>query len=197
MFFLVDLPAKNMSFSNKQHFQKANSPQEMLDLVDENDVVIGVINREIANKDPKLIHREISVLLFDKNKNVVIQKRSKYKSVHPNMWSLLAGHIPAGADPEKTAYIELAEEFDLKDIQLHFLTKKFVEYSNESHFMYYFVGEYSGEKITFEESEVSEVRVVSQVALEKMIADGESFNTKYLPILENIWSGTYKVAFFK
>lgn len=185
-----------MNTINEDHFFKANSPEELLDLVDENDTIIGTINREIANKDPKLTHREISVLLFDINKKTVIQKRSKYKSVHPNMWSLLAGHIPAGADPEETAYSELKEEFGLTGITLNFLTKKLVVYPHESHFMYYFYGKYSGEKIDFDESEVSEVKVVSETELAEMINSGESVNTKYLPILEKIWDGEYKVDFF-
>lgn len=81
--------------------QKANSPDELLDQVNDQDEVIGIVARPIANSDPKYTHREISVLLFDDQMRVVIQKRSPYKTVHPNMWSLLAGHIPAGGDPEK------------------------------------------------------------------------------------------------
>ena len=177
------------------HFLKANSPEEMLDLVDENDVVIGTVKREIANKDPQLIHREVAVLLFDADKNVVIQKRSKYKSIHPNMWSILAGHIPAGANPEETAYIELKEEFALTGIPLYFLAKEFVTYPHESHFMYYFYGTYSGEEIDFDESEVCEVKVVSELELSQMIESGEPFNIKHLPILQKIWSGEYKVTF--
>lgn len=183
-----------MNILDEQHFFKANSPEELLDLVDENDIVIGTVNREVANTDPKLTHREVSVLLFDTNTNIVIQKRSKYKTVHPNMWSILAGHIPAGANPEEIAYLELQEEFGLTEIPLFFLTKKFVEYPNESHFMYYFYGKYSGEKIVFNESEVSQIKVVSKIELQKMISLGESFNTKYLPILENIWSGKLKLV---
>lgn len=185
-----------MNILDEQHVLKANSPAELLDLVDENDTVIGTVNREIANKDQKLTHREVSVLLFDTDKNTIIQKRSKYKSVHPNMWSILAGHIPAGADPEEIAYIELEEEFGLTGITLFFLTKKFVKYPHESHFMYYFYGKYSGEKINFDESEVAQVKVVSKSQLNDMIRSGESFNIKYLPILEKIWSGEYKINFF-
>ena len=181
----------NKSRTSDQNFEKANSPKELLDLVDSNDQVIGTVSREIANKDPKLTHREISVLLFDENKNFVIQKRSTYKTVHPNMWSVLAGHIPAGENPEKIAYIELKEEYGLKNIHLDFLMKQYVEYSHESHFMYYFIGTYSGQPIRFEEAEVSEVKIVSENELHGMIGEGELFNTKYLPILENIWHGKY------
>lgn len=191
-----------MSFSKKntitdQFFDTANSPEELLDLVDKNDTVLGVINREVANKDPRLTHREISVLLFDENKNVVIQKRSRYKSVHPGWWSVLAGHIPAGADPQEVAYSELEEEFGLTGIELQFLVKQYMEYEHESHFMYYFVGKYSGEEMILEESEVEAVRVLSRSQLLQMIASGETFNEKHLPILYQIWDGKFVVNFFK
>ncbi|NCS97473.1 MAG: hypothetical protein GW762_02710, partial [Candidatus Pacebacteria bacterium] len=52
---------------------------------------------------------------------------------------------------------------------------------------------YSGEKITFDESEVSEIKIVSQKELHHMIESGESFNTKYLPLLEEIWAGVYTI----
>lgn len=57
--------------------------------------------------------------------------------------------------------------------------------------MYYFIGTYSGQPIRFEEAEVSEVKIVSENELHGMIGEGELFNTKYLPILENIWHGKY------
>ena len=172
-------------------FQKANSPDEVLDLVDMTDTVVGTTPRPEANNDPALTHREISVLLFDSQKRVVIQKRSRYKEVHPNMWSLLAGHVPAGEDPEKVAYQELQEEYGIDNISLQYVTKQYIEYPHESHFMYYFVGAYSGEVIHFEASEISEVRVVSEDQLQKMIQNKESFNTKYLPILAEFWQGKY------
>lgn len=184
-----------MNNSDKSNFEKANSPKEVLDLVDKNDQIIGTVKREIANKDPKLIHREIAVLLFDKNKNTVIQKRSRYKTVHPNMWSVLAGHIPVGEDPEKVAYQELFEEYGIKDIKLEFLTKKYMEYDHESHFMYYFIGQYRNEKIAFDESEVSEVRVVSRKEIQKMIKLGESLNEKHLPVINKVFKGEIKATF--
>ncbi len=177
------------------HFQKANSIGEVLDLVDENDVVIGTVNRQKANKDPQLIHREVAVILIaesvDKKSNlptkkVVLQKRSEYKLVHPGWWSLVAGHVPAGEDPNKVAQVELEEEFGLTTIQLQFVVKKYLKYDHESHFMYYFVGAYSGEVINFDKSEVAEVRTVSLDEIDEMISKGEVVNTKHLPVLKDL-----------
>lgn len=182
-----------MSTSQTDQYKKANSPDEMLDLVDKNDKVIGVINRKIANKDPKYTHREIAVILVDENNRLLIQKRSQYKNVHPNMWSLTAGHISAGDNPEKTAYLELQEELGLKGINLKFIVKNYHEYSHESHFVYYYIGSYSGEKINFEEAELSEIKFVSKIEYEEMVKNGENINLKHLPVLEKVWNKTYKI----
>ena len=61
------------------HFQKANSIGEVLDLVDENDVVIGTVNRQKANKDPKLIHREVAVILISKLVDEKTKRSTKKK----------------------------------------------------------------------------------------------------------------------
>lgn len=174
---------------------KANNPEEMLDLVDLNDEVVGVVTRAIANKNPELIHREISVLLFDEQMRVVIQKRSKHKDVNPGLWSLVAGHVPTGAHPEAVAYVELEEEFGLTDIPLKFILKKLVEYPNETHFMYYFVGRYYGQKIDFNTDEVEAVQLVSESELEALQQSGEQFNNKYTPVLQGIWNGEIPVTF--
>jgi isopentenyldiphosphate isomerase len=168
------------------HFKKANSIGEVLDLVDKNDVVLGTVNRQKANKDPKLTHREVSIILVTTDKKVVLQKRSEHKLVHPGWWSIVAGHVPAGEDPNKVALVELEEEFGLTTIPLKFFTKKYLEYAHESHFMYYYVGLYSGEKINFDESEVSEVKIVSLEEIAEMILHKEIVNTKHLPIIKEV-----------
>ena len=51
-----------MLANKKTASHKANFPDEILDLVDKNDKIIGEIVRAEANSDPKLFHREVGVL---------------------------------------------------------------------------------------------------------------------------------------
>ena len=183
-----------MSIASDSNFEKANSPKEILDLVDENDQIIGTVNRTEANSDPNLIHREVAVLLFDEKMRLVIQKRSEYKTVNPGMWSLVAGHIPAGGDPHETAYTELAEELGLDGVPLKFLDKRLIKYPHETHFMYFFIGKYSGEEMNFDSAEVSAVKVVSEEEVFGMNKGTEVFNDKYYPILSDIYSGKIEVS---
>ena len=56
---------------------ETNSPEEMLDIVNENDEVIGEALRKHANTDPTLIHREVNIIIYDSMKRVLLQNRSK------------------------------------------------------------------------------------------------------------------------
>jgi isopentenyldiphosphate isomerase len=52
---------------------------ELLDLVNSKDQVIGEIWKSDAHKDPQSIHREISVIVVNHDNKVLFQKRSKRK----------------------------------------------------------------------------------------------------------------------
>ena len=64
---------------------------EILDLVNENDEVVGEIEKEIANSDPNLIHREISVYVFDNENRLLMGQRSLKKKVYRGMGRKCSG----------------------------------------------------------------------------------------------------------
>ena len=85
---------------------------ELLDLVNEKDEVIGEVWKSEANSNPKLIHREILVYVFDDQNRMLLQQRSFTKKVYPGQWAeTCAGHIGKGEKPKIAAYRELSEEF--------------------------------------------------------------------------------------
>ncbi len=155
---------------------------EILDHVDENDNVIGTVERELANSDPKYTHREVGILLFNKEGKILWQKRSMNKKVHPGVWSVTAGHVEAGKDPDDVAHVELQEELGF-DTELTFFDKILKTYPNETHFMYYYIGEYDGQEIQIQQSELEEVRWVSMEDLEDMMEDGEEVNASHFNII--------------
>lgn len=94
-----------------------DQPEEILDIVNEKDEVIGTEKKEIANKNPQLIHREVGVIIFDLDNKILLQKRSPKKSTNPGRWTVSsAGHVTSGETYEEAAYRELLEElgFDTK-----------------------------------------------------------------------------------
>ncbi len=57
--------------------------QEKLNIVDENDNIIGEDTRKNIHKNG-LLHREIWVWIYNKNLDVLFQKRSSNKDTFPN-----------------------------------------------------------------------------------------------------------------
>jgi 8-oxo-dGTP pyrophosphatase MutT (NUDIX family) len=165
----------------------ANKPDELLDWVDDKDQVIGQIVREKANSNPKFTHREVGVLIFDQDKRVLLQKRSQYKTVFPGLWSITAGHILSGDEPLLTAHSELKEELGF-DTKLTYLKKELHRYDHETHFMYYYLGRYNGEKIVLEQAEVEKTQFFSKNDLEELLKSNQPINKTHLPIINQIFN---------
>lgn len=84
--------------------------QELLDVVDVNDRVIGVQTRgEIHARG--LMHRATHILVFNSEGELFIQKRSMGKDNDPGLWdSSAAGHVDSGESYYACAVRELDEE---------------------------------------------------------------------------------------
>ncbi|MEO0445560.1 MAG: 16S rRNA (adenine(1518)-N(6)/adenine(1519)-N(6))-dimethyltransferase RsmA [Verrucomicrobiota bacterium] len=93
----------------KDHAQRA---EELFDVVDEEDEVIGQNTRGEVHRTG-LRHRAVHLFLQNKAGEVFLQKRSRLKDVHPGAWdSSAAGHLDSGESYESAAQRELHEELD-------------------------------------------------------------------------------------
>lgn len=96
----------------------AQKDDELFDVVDADDKPIGRSTRKEVH-EKNLIHRAVHVLVFNKNRDCLLQKRSMLKDKHPGVWdSSAAGHLDAGEDYETAARRELAEELGITDTPL-------------------------------------------------------------------------------
>ncbi len=135
--------------------------EEYVDIVDENDIVIGKETKE--NKIKKnLISRNVIIFVVDKNKNLFITKRSPHKRTCPNMYDVSAvGNIKSGESPEKAAERELKEELNIK-CDLKFFGKLLNEFYDGDLFLryysYVFLGTHHGDiKLGTELTELKKV----------------------------------------
>lgn len=88
-----------------------DNPDELFDLVDVRDTVIGTVRRGDAHRDPSLIHRSVQILVMDGAGRVLLQLRSARKDLFPNYYCASAsGHVIAGETYDATASREIVEE---------------------------------------------------------------------------------------
>ncbi len=92
---------------------EAQRPDELFDVVDARDAVIGRATRAEVHANG-LWHRAVHVLVFNAAGRVFLQKRSLAKDSSPGCWdSSCSGHLDAGEDYDAAALRELREEIGL------------------------------------------------------------------------------------
>jgi 16S rRNA (adenine1518-N6/adenine1519-N6)-dimethyltransferase len=91
-----------------------NVHEEIFDVVDDRDQVVGAASRHDIHKN-KLLHRAVHVFVFNRAGELFLQRRSRWKDVHPLKWdSSAAGHVESGDDHDSTATRELIEELGIE-----------------------------------------------------------------------------------
>ena len=97
--------------------------EEMFDVVDEQDNVLKQEKRDVVHSN-NLLHRAVHVLVFNKRKELLLQKRSILKDKFPNVWdSSAAGHLDAGEDYESCVFRELNEELGVTEVDIQKIAK--------------------------------------------------------------------------
>ncbi len=161
-----------------------NTTEEVLDIVNEDDNVIGNAPRsEIYSK--KHIHRIVHVLIFNKKNKMVLQLRSKQKSFMPNAWVTSAGgHVQSGEDYETAAKRELKEELGISP-SLELLYKDFYEDNKGlKKFLTTFKAVHEGPFVLIED-DVKDARFFSLKQIQEMINNKELFHPELLFLLRN------------
>ncbi len=88
----------------------AQNPEEIFDVVNERDDVVGRATRREVHAQG-LLHRAVHVLVFEGGGRLFLQKRSMKKDMSPGLWdSSCSGHLDAGEDYDAAATRELGEE---------------------------------------------------------------------------------------
>ena len=95
--------------------------EEMVDLIDENDNVVGKVTRKDV-REKNLLHRGVAILVFNKNGELFVHKRTDTKDIYPGAYDMTCGGgVQAGEGYEEAAKRETTEELGIKDPKLKFL----------------------------------------------------------------------------
>ena len=92
---------------------KAQDPNEIFDIVDADDRVVGQATRAEVHAR-KLFHRAVHILIFTPGGTLILQRRSLAKDTCPGLLSSsCAGHVDAGESYGFAALRELEEELGI------------------------------------------------------------------------------------
>lgn len=149
----------------------ADDPDELFDLVDLDDCVIGTVRRGEAHRNPALVHRSVQILLLDADGRVLLQRRSATKDLFPDYWCASAsGHVACGEDYATTAAREVAEELGVSP-PLRYAGKALVRCDVETEITALFLGRSDG-PFTFSPVETAGGRFYTRAELRVSRRDG-------------------------
>ena len=142
---------------------------ELIDVLDEFGNKTGIVKKKSDIKRDGDFHRAISVLIFDEDNNVLIQKRSSSKKFFANLWSVfLKGHIQAGETPIDACIREIYEEIGLvvNPDDLTYLYTIFEEHRDNDYIeriffdTFFLKMRFKLSDITIQEEEVAQVKLI-------------------------------------
>lgn len=103
--------------------------EEIFDVVDENDNVIGKATRAECHSNPNLIHHTVQFAIFSKGSNkLLVERRSTRADAAPNQLAFFGEHVKSGETYEAALRRGLKEEVGIDSYTAEFL--------KETHFIY-------------------------------------------------------------
>ena len=132
---------------------------EIFELVDDNNNVIGTAPRSQCHGNPELCHRTAHVIVLNKSGDILLQKRAKNKDIQPGKWdTAVGGHLMIGETFKHAAVREMNEELGIPSVQqISFLFNMKIRNEIESENVAVFSTVYPG-PFTIQKSEIDEVK---------------------------------------
>jgi len=92
---------------------------EYLDLVDDNDKIIGREDREVIYAKSLRNYRVVNIFVFNSDGEILLPKRDSTRIIFPNCYDFSCGeHVKSGETYEQAAVRGLNEELNLINIKL-------------------------------------------------------------------------------
>lgn len=146
---------------------------EQILIVNENDEIIGSDVKEKCHAGDGILHRGITIFVFNGKKEILLTRRSALKKLWPNFWdSSCSTHLHPGETNEQAGERRLNEEIGfsckLKAILKFKYRVKFKNIGSEYELCHLLIGDYAGE-VKPNPDEVAEYKWVSPEQLKNDI----------------------------
>ena len=144
--------------------------EEIFEVVDEDNNVIGTAKRSECHGNPSLIHRTAHVVVYHPDGRILLQKRTKTKDVQPGKWdTAVGGHLDPGENFEQGARREMNEELGIPiDIPLEHVFDSKIRNEIESENIRIFSTVYAGD-FKLHPDEIEEIKFWEVDELREMI----------------------------
>jgi isopentenyl-diphosphate delta-isomerase type 1 len=148
---------------------------ELFDVVDEEDKVIGQETRSIVHQRG-LWHRGVHVLLFTHEGKLLVQQRSRDRVHAPLALDCsVSEHVQAGEDYFTAAQRGLQEEMGVEEIELEALIKFKMNYGpNDNEISELYRGRVDPTKVKFDPVEIERVDYFSLAELEEQLENKDA-----------------------
>lgn len=131
---------------------------EILDVVDEQDQVIGRATRDECHVDPTKIHRTSHFTLFDrKSGKILLTQRAFSKKSDPGKMCFLGEHVHAGETYEEAVQRGVVEELGFTPNIITPKAKNLFHFSTQTEFGQFFLVDWEGQEIKFASEELETV----------------------------------------
>ena len=143
---------------------------ELVDLVDADDRVVGVISRR-EMRQYRGRHRTVFIVVRSGAGDVLVHRRADHKDVWPGRWDLAAGGVVASGETyDEAAVRELAEELGIEGVALQRLGRGAYEDTDVAEIAVVYGAEWDG-PIRFADGEVTAAEWVSRRELAAALRD--------------------------
>lgn len=169
--------------------------EELLDIVDDNDHVIGQESRAIVHQRG-LQHRGVHVFLFTDGGKMLIQKRSADRTASPSLLDCsISEHVKAGESYHDGAVRGMREELGVEGIEIERLTKFRMNYGvNDNEISELYQGVVNPELVQFDPVEIESVMYLSMDELRRMLQDdSQSLCGWFVEMLDLYFNGRGKM----
>ena len=154
-------------------------PDELFDVVNEHDIVIGQEMRSVVHQRG-LWHRGVHVLLFTNDGKLLVQQRSKDRVQSPLALDCsVSEHVKAGEDYYSAAVRGLKEEIGVEGINIELLIKFKMDYGpNDNEVSEIYRGVVDPVTVRFDPVEIERIEYFSLDKLQKLL-ENEKHNFSY------------------
>jgi isopentenyl-diphosphate delta-isomerase len=132
--------------------------------VDENGREVGVENKEKCHQGEGIRHRAFLIMIFDRDRRLLLAKRSRLKKLWPCFWDgTVAGHYFSGSHHKNTPRVRIGQELgtacdDLRPLFEFLYEARYKDLGIEKEVCHVFAANHHGEEdVAGNREEVSEL----------------------------------------